>query len=194
MTEFSHLNIGVVADDAVMDRGEIHRAERSDKTTFNRGAVNIGVRHGNGVLNDEFFGTLRIVAVVVHQGFYQIAVLDANHLIVVERYFQPFEIENVSPGLQFVPTYVSFVEDGVIDKALSQEVAPRQVGIAEMKVQRMERGQTVKTIKFQEFVKRCDVPHVRTHIKGGLAQIYVHSGDNAFNELFKLLHGVHLTQ
>jgi hypothetical protein len=60
------------------------------------------------------------------------------------------KFKHVPFTLQFVPTNVAFVKDGVINTAFAQKIAPCQAGLAETKMEGVVESESVKGVEFTE--------------------------------------------
>jgi len=130
--------------------GEVNGSERAQKAPFHRRAVDIGIGACRGILDDEDLRVFRVVGVIVDERFNEKAVADRDQFILVEHQLWCRDTRCSPPGLQLVSTDVGFIQDGIVHLAFAQEIAAGQVGVAEMKVDRVDGRDAVESIEFKE--------------------------------------------
>jgi hypothetical protein len=87
---------------------------------------------------------------VVHQCIDEDAVGDPDLFILVQRQVVAAVLEGIALGFKFIAPDVAFIEDGVVHLALAQKITSRQIGVAEMKINRMVCGYCIKCVEFEE--------------------------------------------
>ena len=194
MAQFTHLDISKIADDTVMDGGQIYRGERGQKTALHRRAMDVGIVHRSRILNQELFQVFRIVRKAVHQGFNEKAVLDMNHFIIMERDLQAFMVEGLPLGLQFISPDITLIEDRIIHDAFSQKITSGQAGTFKSEIKRMVGSQPIKGIKLSELGWRDEVANSRGHVKGRFSEVDVNPINDPVDQFFELFHASSYSQ
>jgi len=103
--------------------------------------------HGNDVLDQEFFGAFRVMGMVVHQVFDEVAVFDMDYFVVVKRNLKAAMLEDVAFRLEFVASNVALVQEGMIDDAFAEKIAPGNARVLEMEMERVMKGQSIEGIE-----------------------------------------------
>jgi hypothetical protein len=98
-------------------------------------------------------------------------------------------VKVVSFGSEFVPPNVALVKDRPVHSAFAQKVASCKVGSAEVKVQGMPPGDSIKGIKLRKLEKGHAGPQERAGIEILAPQVDVDTPDDPFKELFQFVHG-----
>jgi len=98
-------------------------------------------------------------------------------------------VKVVSLGSELVAPDVALVEDRPVHPAFAQKVASGKIGSAEVKVQGMPPGNSIKGIKLRKLTKRHTGPQERAGIEILAPQVDVDSPDDPFKKLFQFLHG-----
>jgi len=86
------------ADHTIMQPGEIDRGKGAKEAPFDGRSVNISIVHRGRILNEKFFRALGVVRMIMHQVSDEIAVLYANHFVIVQGDFQIFNLEKIAFG------------------------------------------------------------------------------------------------
>ena len=98
-----------------MERGEVHCAERPKEASLNRRTMNIGKMGGDRVMDKKFLRVLRIMGKIMNQVLYEVTIFNVDSFIFMKGNIRILKLKRVPFTLQFVPTNVAFVKDGVIN-------------------------------------------------------------------------------
>ena len=150
--------------------------------------MDIGKGHGNGVLDQKLLRSLRVMGITVDQGLDQVAVLDADHFVVMERNFHPLAMKQIALGFQFIASDIGFVKNRMIHDALAQEIASGQARVTELKVQWMMRREAVKGIEPGKLVEGNELVNVRAHIEGRVPKVDGDTVNDAIDKPFEFCH------
>jgi hypothetical protein len=126
----------------------------------------------------------------VNESLDEEAVGDPDQFILIQRQVVAAVQEGIALGFKFIATNVAFIEDSVVHLALAQKIASRQIGVAEMEMNRMVRGHCINCVEFKELGQWDATSQEWPRIKIEPSEIYVQSPDDAFKQVFKLLHEI----
>ena len=96
--------------------------------------------------------------------------------------------KNIVFSLQLISANVAFIKHRVIHPAFSQKIAAGKVGMAEVKIQRMVRGNAVKGVEFGKLAKRKHILNIGGQVEIQFSEVDVDPLSNSCNEVFNLFH------
>ncbi len=184
VADFSGLDIGVGADDAVAHGCQVDGGEGAEKTAVGGRAMDVGVVHGQGVFYEEFFRCFRIMGIVVHQRFDQCAVFNINDFVLGQGQAEITECDGAIFAFQFIAADITLVEQRIADAAFAEKIAAGQGGVFKVQIKRMVRGYAVKGIEFAHLIRGNKGIGKRSDIKLLLAEIDVDPLNNSIEEFF----------
>ena len=77
--------------------------------------MNIGKMGGDRVMDKEFLRVLRVMGKIMNQVLYEVTIFNVDGFIFMKGNIPILKFKHVPFTLQFVPTNVAFVKDGVIN-------------------------------------------------------------------------------
>jgi hypothetical protein len=185
---FTDLNVGKPSDHAVMCRREIHGAEGAKKASLGWRSMDIGIMHGHRIVDEKGFEAFRIMGVVVHQRLDQKTVAYLNAFIFIYGDFVSAERKGIVFAFEFISADIAFIQYGVIHPAFAQKIAAGQIGMGEMEIQRMMRGDAIESVEFGQLSEGKGILDVRCQIEVQFSEIDGDPLGDSCNEVFNLFH------
>jgi hypothetical protein len=80
------------------------------------------------------------------------------------------------------------MENGVVHHTFTEEITATDIGSGEIELEGMLAGNTVKSIKTGKLLTGNKIPYGFIHLKIERPEVKIHTGKNAVNQDFELLH------
>ncbi len=125
---------------------EVYRGECAKVYTFSRGAVDVGVVHCYSVQDAENLRDFRVLGLVVNQSLDQVAVDDADNLIIVQGGLDAVEFYHVAFAFEFITAHIGLVKNRTVYLGFAQEIGACEVGILEFEADGMVFRQGVECV------------------------------------------------
>ena len=146
--------------------------------------MDIGIMGGYGVPDKEFFKCFRVMGKTMDQGLDEKAFFNFYHLIRVNRDFKILILEQVAFFLEFIAADIAFVKERVCHLAFSHKMAAGQVGVPELKVERVVGRNPIKCIKLRHLICWNKILNKGIYIVGMLPKIDIDTLDNPVKKPF----------